>query len=170
MSEGIIRIVLTSPVGQENVRKIEAVSERIRVDQVSPLVVAEKKGDFADKEKLTRLLQEAEVIYGWIHQFPKDLPERISHPKWIQVMSAGVDSLPEKILKSPIRIATVRGLHRTPMGEVVLEMMLMFVKDAPSCLLMKQARQWRRYKPRLLKGQTVGILGLGAIGREIARL
>ena len=170
MSEGIIRIVLTSPVGEENVRKIEAVSERIRVDQVSPLVVAERKGDFADKEKLTRLLQEAEVIYGWIHQFPKDLSERISHPKWIQVMSAGVDSLPEKILKSPIRIATVRGLHRAPMGEVVLEMMLMFVKDAPSCLLMKQARQWRRYKPKLLQGQTVGILGLGAIGREIARL
>lgn len=56
------------------------------------------------------------------------------------------------------------------MGEVVLEMMLMFVKDAPSCLLMKQAREWRRFRPKLLKGQSVGILGLGAIGREIARL
>ena len=56
------------------------------------------------------------------------------------------------------------------MGEVVLEMMLMFVKDAPSCLLMKQAREWRRFRPKLLKGQTVGILGLGVIGREIARL
>ena len=56
------------------------------------------------------------------------------------------------------------------MGEVVLEMMLMFAKDAPACLQMKQAREWRRYKPKLLRGQTVGILGLGNIGREIARL
>ena len=56
------------------------------------------------------------------------------------------------------------------MGEVVLEMMLMFVKDAPACLRMKQAREWRRYRPKLLRGQTVGILGLGVVGREIARL
>jgi len=170
MPQEPIRIVLTSPFDESNVLRIKKVSERIHVDQVSALVVAEKKGNLADRERLTRLLQEAEILFGWIHQFPKDLPERISRLKWVQVMSAGVDSLPEKIMKSPIRIATVRGLHRTPMGEVVLEMMLMFVKDAPSCLLMKQAKQWRRYKPKLLQGQTVGILGLGAIGGEIARL
>ncbi|MBA4423236.1 MAG: D-2-hydroxyacid dehydrogenase [Syntrophus sp. (in: bacteria)] len=170
MSQGIIRIVLTSPVGEQNVQRIKAVSERIHVDQVSPLIVAEKKGNFVNKEKLTLLLQEAEVIYGWIHQFPKDLPERTSRLKWIQAMSAGVDGLPKEILKGHIRIATASGLHGTPMGEVVLEMMLMFAKDAPSCLLMKQAKEWRRYKPKLLRGQTVGILGLGVIGKEIARL
>lgn len=170
MSQGIIRVVLTTPIDAQNVQKIKAVSERIQIDQVSPWVVAEKKGDFAKKEKLTLLLREAEVIYGWIHHFPKNLPERTSRLKWIQTMSAGVDRLPGEILKSYVRIATVRGLHRTPMGEVVLEMMLMFVKDAPSCLLMKQAREWRRVRPKLLKGQTVGVLGLGAIGGEIARL
>jgi D-2-hydroxyacid dehydrogenase (NADP+) len=170
MSQGTIRVVLTTPIDEQNVRKIKAVSERIQVEQISPLVVAEKKGDFANKEKLTLLLLEAEVIYGWIHHFPKDLLARTSRMKWIQVMSAGVDRLPGEILKSQIRIATASGLHRTPMGEVVLEMMLMFVKGAPSCLLMKQAREWRRFRPKLLNGQTVGILGLGAIGTEIARL
>ncbi len=170
MSQGTIRVVLTTPIDAQNVQRIKAVSERIQLEQVSPLVLAEKKGDFANKEKLTLLLREAEVIYGWIHHFPKNLPERTSRLKWIQTMSAGVDRLPGEILKSHVRIATARGLHRTPMGEVVLEMMLMFVKDAPSCLLMKQAREWRRFRPKLLRGQTVGILGLGAIGREIARL
>ncbi|MDP1990675.1 MAG: D-2-hydroxyacid dehydrogenase [Syntrophales bacterium] len=170
MSQGTIRVVLTTPIDARNVQMIRAVSERIRVEQVSPWVVAEKKGDFANKEKLTLLLQEAEVVYGWIHHFPKDLPERTSRLKWIQTMSAGVDRLPGEILKSHVRIATAGGLHRTPMGEVVLEMMLMFAKDAPSCLLMKQAREWRRFRPKLLKGQIVGILGLGVIGREIARL
>ena len=115
-------------------------------------------------------MQQAEIIYGWINHFPKDLLERTSRLKWIQTMSAGVDRLSEEIMKSPIRIVTVGGLHKTPMGEVVLEMMLMFAKDAPACLRMKQAREWKRFRPRLLKGQTVGILGLGVIGREIARL
>jgi phosphoglycerate dehydrogenase-like enzyme len=165
-----IKVLLTTPLDEGNVLKIKAVDDRISVDQVSPLIVAERKGDFANEEKLTRLLQEAEVIYGWIHQFPRNLMERTSRLRWIQVMSAGVDRLSDAILKSPIRIATASGLHGAAMGEVVLEMMLMFAKDAPAYLLMKQARQWKRYRPKLLKGQTVGILGLGNIGREVARL
>jgi len=165
-----IKVVLTTPLDERNMLKIKAVGDRISVDQVSPLIVAERKGDFADEEKLTLLLRQAEVVYGWIHQFPRNLLERTSRLKWIQVMSAGVDRLSDEILKSPIRIVTTSGLHGTPMGEVVLEILLMFAKDAPACLQMKQAREWRRYKPKLLKGQTVGILGLGSIGREVARL
>ena len=165
-----IKVVVTTPIDEGNVLKIKAVGDRISVDQVSPLIVAERKGDLSNEEKLTTLLGQAEVVYGWIHQFPRNLLGRTSRLKWIQVMSAGVDRLSDEILKSPIRIVTTSGLHGTPMGEVVLEMMLMFAKDAPACLQMKQARQWKRYTPKLLKGQTVGILGLGRIGREIARL
>jgi phosphoglycerate dehydrogenase-like enzyme len=165
-----IKVVLTTPIDERNVLKIKAVGDRISVDQVSPLIVAERKGDLSNEEKLTALLRQAEVVYGWIHQFPRNLLGRTSRLKWMQVMSAGVDRLSDEILQSPIRIVTTSGLHGTPMGEVVLEMMLMFAKDAPACLQMKQAKEWRRYKPRLLRGQTVGILGLGSIGREIARL
>lgn len=170
MPPEIIRVVLTSPVDEQNLQKIGAVSGRIRVDQVSSFIIAEKKGDGSGKEQLDLLLRQAEVLYGWIHHFPRNLPERVSRLKWIQTMTAGVDQLPAEILKSGIRISNTSGIHGATMGEVVLEMMLMFVKDAPACLQMKQERQWRRYKPKLLRGQTAGILGLGAVGREIARL
>ncbi|MFH1675373.1 MAG: D-2-hydroxyacid dehydrogenase [Pseudomonadota bacterium] len=72
--------------------------------------------------------------------------------------------------KSGVRVANASGLHGAAMGEVVLEMMLMFVKDAPACMRMKQGREWRRYRPGLLRDRTVGVLGLGAVGKEIARL
>ncbi|MBU4074278.1 MAG: D-2-hydroxyacid dehydrogenase [Proteobacteria bacterium] len=170
MPQGIINVVLTTPIDEQNLQKIKAVSGRIHVDQVSPLVVAERKGDFSNKEKLDLLIQQAEVIYGWIHHFPRNLMDRVSRLKWIQTMTAGVDQLPEEILKSRVRITNASGIHGTSMGEVVLEMMLMFVKDAPACFQMKQNREWKRYKPKLLRGQTAGILGLGAVGREIARL
>jgi len=170
MPQGIINVVLTTPIDEQNLQKIKAVSGRIHVDQVSPLVVAERKGDFSNKEKLDLLIQQAEVIYGWIHHFPRNLMDRASRLKWIQTMTAGVDQLPEEILKSRVKITNASGIHGTSMGEVVLEMMLMFVKDAPACFQMKQNREWKRYKPKLLRGQTAGILGLGAVGREIARL
>ncbi|MHB9097013.1 MAG: D-2-hydroxyacid dehydrogenase [Syntrophales bacterium] len=170
MSQEIITVVVTTPLDEQILQKIKDLSERIHVDQVSPWVLAERKGDLSNKEKLDLLLGQAEVIYGWIHHFPKKLLERAPRLKWIQTMSAGVDLLPEEIRRGPVRIVNASGLHGTAMGEMVLEMMLMFAKDAPACFQMKQAREWRRFRPKLLKGQTVGILGLGVVGREIARL
>jgi D-2-hydroxyacid dehydrogenase (NADP+) len=170
MHERIIKVVLTTPLDERNVQKIEAVSKGVSIDQVSRLIVAERKGSNTDNEKLDLLLREAEVLYGYIHHFPKDLPKRISRLKWIQSMTAGIDRLPDEIMKSPIRITNTSGIHGTSIGEVVLEMMLMFIKDAPACFQMKQNREWKRYKQRLLKDQTAGIIGLGMIGREIARL
>lgn len=170
MPAEIIKVVLTSPIDEPLLEKIKAVSKQIRVDPVAHWIVAEKKGALSNRQELNLLLQQAEVIFGWIHQFPKDLPARTDRLKWLQVMTAGVDRLPEEILKSGIRVTNASGLHGTAMGEVVLEMMLMFVKDAPACMRMKQEREWRRYRPAILRDKTVGILGLGAVGKEIARL
>lgn len=170
MSQEIIKVVVTTPLDERILQKIKETGERIHIDQVSPWVLAERKGDLSNREKLDRLLGEAEVLYGFIHHFPKQLRERTPRLKWIQTMSAGVDLLPEEIRKAPVRIVNASGLHGTAMGEMVLEMMLMFAKDAPACFQMKQAREWKRFRPKLLKGQTAGILGLGAVGREIARL
>lgn len=170
MSQEMINIVVTSPLDEPALEKIKALSDRVRIDPVAPWVVAEKKGDFTHQNELNQLLQQAEVIYGWIHQFPKDLPARTGRLKWLQVMTAGVDRLPGEILKSGIRVTNASGLHGAAMGEVVLEMMLMFVKDAPACMRMKQEKEWRRYRPAILREKTVGILGLGAVGKEIARL
>ena len=170
MTSEMVRVVLTTPIEESNLQKIRAVSERLKVDQLSPLILAERKGDGSKKGELDALFGEAEVVYGWIHHFPKNLLSRSPRLKWIQTMSAGVDRMPEDIMKSPVRVANASGLHGTPMAEVVLQMMLMFAKDAPSCFQMKQRKEWKRYTPKVLRGQTLGILGLGAIGKEIARL
>jgi len=163
-------VVLTTPLDEANVQKIRAVSKGIAIDQVSGLIVAERKGNDSDRGKLDTLLGEAEILYGYIHHFPQDLPKRVFRLKWIQSMTAGIDRLPKEIMKSPIRVTNTSGIHGTSISEVVLEMMLMFIKDAPACFQMKTNREWKRYKQRLLKDQTAGIIGLGMIGREIARL
>jgi len=165
-----LNVVLTTPLEKASIEKIRSVSDRIQVDPVSSLILAERKGDLSNQKKLDDLFNQADVVYGWIHHFPKNLLARAPGLKWIQTMSAGVDRLPEELLKSAVRIANASGLHGTPMAEVVLEMMLMFVKDAPSCFRMKEKKEFKRYTPKVLKGQTVGILGLGVIGKEIARL
>jgi phosphoglycerate dehydrogenase-like enzyme len=165
-----IRVAVTTPLEEASLQKIRAVSERLKVDQLSSLILAERKGDLSQKTELEALFAEAEAVYGWIHHFPKDLLSRAPRLKWIQTMSAGVDRLPAEIMRSKVRIVNASGLHGTPMAEVVLQMMLMFAKDAPGCFRMKGKKEFKRYTPALLRGQTAGILGLGVVGREIARL
>jgi len=170
MASEDLHLVITTPLDEHLIRQISSLSGRIHLHQVSPLIIAERKGEKDAGTHLDAVLRKAEVLYGWIHHFPKGLLKRSPQLKWIQVMSAGVDRLPEEIYKSPVRIVNASGLHGTPMAEVVLEMMLMFTKDAPACFRMKQSAEWKRYRPKDLKGQTAGILGLGVVGREIARL
>ena len=170
MSHEKVNVVLTTPLEEPNLQKIRSVSNRLQVDPLSSLILAERKGDLSNQGKLDALFGEAEVVYGWIHHFPKNLLTRCPRLKWIQTMSAGVDRLPQDIMKSKVRISNASGLHGTPMAEVALEMMLMFAKDAPGCFHMKQKKEFKRYIPKVLRGQTVGILGLGVIGKEIARL
>ena len=154
---------------EESMRMIKSVSPKINVKDASALALAEFQGDTSAREKLDPLLASAEVIYGLI--LPQDILTRAPRLKWVQTMSAGVDRFARMdIWQSPVILSGVSGIHATPIGEFVLEFMLMFAKQAPLCFRMKQKHEWKRFMPGVLRGKTVGIVGLGSIGREVARL
>jgi D-2-hydroxyacid dehydrogenase (NADP+) len=164
-----VNVLVTTPIGDELLQQIANVSPRIKLSNVSELVRAEQRGDFAHKDELDALLVEAEVIYGL--RLPKNVISRAPKLKWVQVMSAGVDKfLDDEFRQSSVIITNVSGIHTTPIGEIVLELMLMFAKQAPLCFQLKQEKQWKRFMPTVLRSKTVGIVGLGNIGREVARL
>lgn len=162
-------VVVTAEPDDERLRKIAAVSPRIKVTDVSALIRAEQSGDSIAKKKLDSILAEAEVVYGF--RLPQDLIKRAPKLKWIQTSSAGVNRfLDTEMVESPVIMTNTRGVQSTTIAEFVLEMMLMFVKQAPQCFQLKQEKQWKRLTPTTLRSKTVGILGLGSIGREVARL
>ncbi|MFA5309633.1 MAG: D-2-hydroxyacid dehydrogenase [Dehalococcoidales bacterium] len=153
----------------EVMRRIKAVGPEVSVKDGSALLMAEMNGDGSRKAALDALLAEADVLFGFIP--PSDITKRAPRLKWFQATSAGVDRHRDtEIWRSHIIITGVSGIHATPIGEFVLSLMLMFVKDTPSSFRMMQSRRWQRYGTRVLRGRTVGIVGLGHIGREVARL
>ncbi|MFC2052624.1 D-2-hydroxyacid dehydrogenase, partial [Chloroflexota bacterium] len=86
-------------------------------------------------------------------------------------MGAGVDRvLTNDIVESPVIMTNVSGIHATTISEFVICTMLMFVKQSQSCFQMKQNKEWDRFNASVLRGKTVGIVGLGSIGWEVARL
>lgn len=127
-------------------------------------------------EFLTRL-QEADVLCSyWVPDAWRTHTKRL---RWLQCSGAGVDSLlPTGILdvESGITVTTAVGINTTPIGEYVLGSMLMFNRTWSEMVRLQDRRVWPRsinwYKlgGRELAGQTLGIVGLGSIGRRVAQL
>ena len=164
-----VNVLVTTSIDEVCLRQIITVSPRIKLTDVSHLARAEKSGDLSYKKGLDTLLAQAEVVYGF--RPPKNVVARAPKLKWYQAMSAGVDRfLDNELRQSSVIMTTVSGMHATPISEFVLELMLMFVKQAPLCFRLKQERQWIDFTPAVLRTKTVGIVGLGSIGREVARL
>jgi phosphoglycerate dehydrogenase-like enzyme len=154
---------------EEILRRIRSADPKIRVKDASILVMAEFTGDNSRKAELDAMLGWADILFGFIP--PRDITARAPNLKWFQATSAGVDRHRDtEIWRSKVPITGVSGIHATPIGEFVLGLMLMFVKETPRSFQMKQKREWQRYSSRVLRGKTVGIVGLGHIGGEVARL
>jgi len=168
-----INVLVISSISEESLRQIAAVSPKINLSNASDLwdspdmVTAERKGDFSN-EKFDALLAQAEVLYGF--RPPRNLVARAPKLKWIQATVAGVDHfLDTDIVQSPVIVTNTRGIH-SQVSELTLEMMLMFAKRASFCFQLKQAKRWEPFTPEVLHAKTLGILGLGNIGQEVARL
>jgi len=154
---------------KECLRLIRSVSPKIKVRDGAALAAAEHTGDHSNKKKLDALLAWADVIYGL--RAPQDTITRAPKLRWIQVISAGVDRwIGTDVWQSRVILTGVSGIHATPIGEFVMMLMLMFAKNTLLGFKMMRSRRWRRYQPGTLHDKTVGIVGLGHIGREVARL
>ena len=164
-----INLLVTTALDEASMKQITIVSSRIKLTNVSELVQAEQKGDAAAKKQLDALLAVTEIIYGF--RLPENVIARAPKLKWFQTMSAGVDRfLDDKFRRSSVIMTSVSGIHTVPIGELVLELMLMLAKQASLAFQQKQQQQWKPFLPMVLRSKTVGIVGLGHIGREVARL
>ena len=164
-----VSVLVTRDIGDECLERIIAVSPRIKLRDASDFASAERRGELANKEQFDALLAEAEVLYGV--RLPKNVITRAPGLRWLQMMSAGVDRfLHDDIVGSAVTMTNVSGIHVTSIGEFVLGLMLMFVKRSAFCFHSKQEKRWERFNPGELHSKTVGIVGLGHLGREVARL
>ncbi len=164
-----LNIVVTIPMDENLVRRIIDIGTRVTIVSIFDVMYADKGGDPVAKEKLDAILSNAEIIYGY--GLPVNVIARSPKLKWVQMISAGVDKfLTDEFRQSKVIMTNVRGMHAVPMGEFVLGEMLMFAKGAQHCFQQKQQKQWKPFTPSMLHSKTVGIVGLGSIGHEIARL
>ena len=115
---------------------------------------------------------ECEVFLTYGDDLTDNHIQKNNHLKWIMQMSAGLEKLPLKAIEEKgIMITNARGIHKIPMAEYTLGTMLQWVKQTRALLENEQEENWdRKIRMEELFEKTVLILGVGAIGGEIARL
>ena len=113
-------------------------------------------------------LQEAEAMLTWgppagtLAQMPK--------LRWAQALTAGVEHwLARTDLPPSMTLTCARGTHRVQMPENILGALFHITKPYAAIVGDNAASTWTRRVSTTLAGQTLGILGLGAIGQELAR-
>ena len=125
-----------------------------------------------DERRWRGYLARAEVLFDFDFTNLESLLELAPNVRWIQATSAGIGQLMVRngFVGSSVVFTTASGIHATPLAEFCLWAMLGFAKDAPRLAREQAAHHWERYCGRELRGTTVGIIGLGQVGREVARL
>ncbi len=118
------------------------------------------------------LLAEAEILFDFDISHRENLPALAPKLKWIQATSAGIGQAVKRFGydQTGWRFTTASGIHARPLAEYCLMVMLMFIKNYPVMDAQKRAHHWRRFNNSELRGLTVGIVGLGRIGRDIAQV
>lgn len=125
-----------------------------------------------DERRWRRHLAEAEVLFDFDHTNAATLKDLIPKVRWIQGTSTGIGQfvLRTGLIDTPITFTTARGIHAKPLADFAAMAILWFAKDGPRMVRGQTARHWERYCGRDIRGTTVGIIGLGTIGREVARI
>ena len=126
-----------------------------------------------DEEDVKREVVDADVMLCW--KITPEVFARAQKLRWIQFGSAGIDHtvFPE-LLNSHVILTTLAGIHRVVVAEHVLALMLALARRLNLAASLQLQHNYDRAEiaatADVLAGKTVGIIGLGRIGLNIARL
>jgi phosphoglycerate dehydrogenase-like enzyme len=138
--------------------KAAGLAERVVVD-TSP----RKEKPSAEQMARTEVLMAVGVPPGVLPAMPK--------LRWVQAMTAGVEgwlALPD--LPENLTLTCARGTHRESMPENIIGALLYVAKPYAAAVENQKHSRWVHSVPQPLTGKILGILGLGAIGQEVARI
>ena len=101
---------------------------------------------------------------------PDDLIARMDKLRWLHVTRGGANAYLTPAVKSrPIVLTGSKGIHGRSFSEFAIACIFALAKKLPQCWENQRKKEWRRIETEELEGKTVGIVGLGVVGSELAR-
>jgi phosphoglycerate dehydrogenase-like enzyme len=184
-----VQVVIASPLEADLIDQLRSLDDRLEIrwepDLLPPPRYSSGYRGPASFQRNTEqeagwraLISEAEVLFGIPGASPEGLADAVRtgpRLRWIQATAVGAgQQLAAASLSSEdldrVTITSADGVQAGPLSEFALFGLLAFARDLPRLLEDKEARRWSHYPTTELRGRTVVIMGIGAVGTEIARL
>jgi phosphoglycerate dehydrogenase-like enzyme len=161
MPTSALNVLVTMRFNEAQLERLRRVSPEVRVTREDPASADYSRTD---------------VLYAGAP--PRDLG-RAPHLKWVQLHMAGVDALAEHPLytQSAIPLVTASGVHAATIAEYAITVLLALAHRVPRMVEWQgrgawppDEQRWPLFVPSEVRGATLGIIGYGSIGRELARM
>jgi phosphoglycerate dehydrogenase-like enzyme len=121
-----------------------------------------------EEKDLGEHVDDAEVVVT-VRMTP-DALARAKRLKWVQSWAAGPNELMyEEFRRSPVVLTSCAGNGAVPLAEHAMMFMLMFARDVRRSLRGQAASHWDKFQVGELMGKTLGIIGTGNTGSDLAR-
>ncbi|MBW1774848.1 MAG: D-2-hydroxyacid dehydrogenase [Deltaproteobacteria bacterium] len=120
------------------------------------------------EDEVGSFIQKANILL--IKRISNDLMKEAASLEWIQSVLTGVDyllNLPS--LREEVIVTSTRGMHGPQVSELTILLMLALSREFPRVVKNQETHTWDRWPGKLLWKKKAGILGVGAIGSEIAQ-
>lgn len=111
---------------------------------------------------------DCEIVFGEPNLVRAALPQ-LPGLKWVQATWAGVEPLLDATLRRDYTLTNARGVFGGLMSEYVLAYLLLHERRILQRLAAQAGRHWDASLTGTLRGKTIGLLGVGSIGAEVAR-
>lgn len=126
-----------------------------------------------------RQSDDASVDSAWLSQVdgvfteetvPDEIIQRMTRLRWLHVTRGGVNAyLAPSVKARPIQVTGSKGIHGTVFSEFALACIFALAKKLPDAIAAQSEKKWQTLQPVEVEGKTVGIVGLGTVGLELAR-
>jgi phosphoglycerate dehydrogenase-like enzyme len=101
---------------------------------------------------------------------PDSLVQQMPNLRWLHVTRGGVNAYLTPTIKArPIQVTGSKGIHGTVFSEFALACIFALAKKLPECIEAQRHKQWLKLTPVEVEERTLGIVGLGTAGDELAR-
>jgi phosphoglycerate dehydrogenase-like enzyme len=141
----------------------DALRDLAQAREVSPVIT-----ESPDPAEVTPEMRRAHVLIG--HRVPHRSADQMAELRWLHLTSAGVDHvLPLDWLPRGVTLTNSSGVHAEHAAEYALCALLMLNIGFPQHIADQQRGRWDQVFHSPIRGKTVVLIGVGAIGGAAAR-